>query len=109
MPRGKKKAEPVQPPQGANASAALRRYVDRLERLEEEKKVIADDMKDVLGEAKGEGFDTKAIKRIMAERKQDRETIEAFEDVIHIYRVAMGMVPDGEPEEEADDSGEGLV
>lgn len=109
MPRGrpKKNAEPVQPPQGANASAALRRYVDRLERLAEERKVISDDMKDVMGEATGEGFDAKVIRKILAERKQDRQVVEQFEDVLHTYRIALGMIPELEEEESTD--GEELV
>ena len=51
----------------------LRAFVERIERLEEEKKTIADDIKDVYGEAKGMGFDTKILKKVVALRKKDEQ------------------------------------
>ena len=59
-------------PQGV-ARDQLKSFIERIERLEEEKKTIADDIKDVYGEAKGTGFDTKILKKIIAIRKQDRD------------------------------------
>ncbi|MBN9026683.1 MAG: DUF2312 domain-containing protein [Rhizobiales bacterium] len=53
------------------AAAQLRSIVERIERLEEEKKAIADDIKDVYGEAKANGYDTKALRKIVALRKKD--------------------------------------
>ncbi|EAB6717861.1 DUF2312 domain-containing protein, partial [Salmonella enterica subsp. enterica] len=54
------------------AAGQLRALIERIERLEEEKKTIADDIKDVYAEAKGNGFDTKAIRTIIRLRKQDQ-------------------------------------
>ena len=58
------------------AAAQLRSIVERIERLEEEKKAIADDIKDVYGEAKANGYDTKALRKIVALRKQDANDCE---------------------------------
>lgn len=80
---------------GGNARGAaagqLRAFVERIERLEEEKKTIADDIKDVYAEAKGTGFDTKAIRKIVSERKQDQAERLEFESILDLYRHALGM------------------
>ena len=76
--------------QGA-AAGQLRAFVERIERLEEEKKTIADDIKDVYAEAKGSGFDTKAIRKIVSERKQDQAERLEFESILDLYRHALGM------------------
>lgn len=76
---------------GGNAGAQLRAFVERIERLEEEKQTIADDIKDVYGEAKATGFDTKALRKIIQERKQDQDARQEFETVLDIYRHALGM------------------
>ncbi|MGA1831649.1 DUF2312 domain-containing protein [Rhizobium wenxiniae] len=70
----------------------LRAFVERIERLEEEKKTIADDIKDIYGEAKGMGYDTKAIKKLIAERKKDAEELVEFELIMDTYRAALGMI-----------------
>ena len=57
---------------GAVARDQLRSFVERIERLEEEKKTIADDIKDVYGEAKATGYDTKVLRKVVAIRKQDQ-------------------------------------
>lgn len=72
----------------------LRSYVERVERLEEQKKEISDDIKDVYGEAKGTGFDTKAIKRIIAIRKMDKDELAEMDAVLDTYMAALGMLPD---------------
>lgn len=74
----------------------LRSIVERIERLEEEKRSIADDIKDVYAEAKGNGFDTKALRRIVALRKQDQSERLEQEAVLDTYMAALGMlkVPD---------------
>lgn len=84
-----KKATP-----GGNAAARIRGFVERIQRLEEEKKTIADDIKDVYGEAKGEGFDTKALRKIIAELKQDADERAEFESILDLYRHALGMIGD---------------
>lgn len=74
------------------ARSQLRSFVERIERLEEEKKTIADDIKDVYAEAKGTGFDTKALRKIVSERKQDANERLEFEAVLDLYRHALGMI-----------------
>lgn len=69
----------------------LRSIIDRVERLEEEKKAIADDIKDVMGEAKSNGFDTKAIKTILKMRKQDDAERTEEEMILDLYMKAIGM------------------
>ena len=72
--------------QGA-AAGQLRAFVERIERLEEEKKTIGDDIKDVYSEAKGNGFDVKALRTIVRMRKQDaNERAEELMDMIHLDR-----------------------
>lgn len=76
---------------GTAAAGQLRAFVERIERLEEEKKTIADDIKDVYAEAKGSGFDTKAIRKIISERKQDAAERLEFESILDLYRHALNM------------------
>ncbi|MBO6637485.1 MAG: DUF2312 domain-containing protein [Roseitalea sp.] len=70
----------------------LRAFVERIERLEEEKKTIADDIKDVYAEAKANGFDTKALRKIVAIRKQDQNERLEQEAVLDTYMAALGML-----------------
>ena len=75
----------------------LRSFIERIERLEEEKKTIADDIKDVYGEAKGTGFDTKVLKKIISIRKQDKDERIEQEAILETYLIALGML-EGPPE-----------
>jgi len=77
----------------------LRSFIERIERLEEEKKTIADDIKDVYGEAKGTGFDSKVLRKLVAERKQDRDALMEFEAILDTYRMALGMIPSTDADE----------
>jgi uncharacterized protein (UPF0335 family) len=61
---------------GGIAGEQLRAIIDRIERLEEEKKALAEDIKDVFAEAKGNGFDTKIIRKIISIRKRDRNELD---------------------------------
>lgn len=70
----------------------LRSIIERIERLEEEKKSIADDIKDVYAEAKANGFDAKALRRIVAIRKQDQNERMEQEAVLDTYMAALGML-----------------
>lgn len=70
----------------------LRSFVERIERLEEEKKTIADDIKDVFGEAKSTGFDTKVLREVLKRRKQDKDERMEFEAVLDTYLAALGMI-----------------
>ena len=83
--------------QGA-ARSQLRSFIERIERLEEEKKAIADDIKDVYGEAKGTGFDPKIMKKVIAIRKQDRDERAEQEAILDTYLIALGML-EGSPDE----------
>jgi uncharacterized protein (UPF0335 family) len=70
----------------------LRAFVERIERLEEEKKVIADDVRDVYSEAKANGFDVKALRAIVRLRKQDESEREEQEAILETYMHALGMI-----------------
>ncbi|PBB41777.1 DUF2312 domain-containing protein [Mesorhizobium sp. WSM3866] len=74
------------------AAGQLRAIIERIERLEEEKKTIADDIKDIYAEAKGTGFDTKAIRTIIRERKKDQAERQEFESILDLYKAALGMI-----------------
>ncbi|TWG67425.1 DUF2312 domain-containing protein [Aminobacter sp. J44] len=74
------------------AAGQLRAFVERIERLEEEKKTIADDIKDVYAEAKGNGFDVSAIRQIVRLRKQDPSERQEAEAVLELYMSALGMI-----------------
>ena len=70
----------------------LRAFIERIERLEEEKKTIADDIKDVYAEAKGTGFDTKILKKVIALRKKDDQERMEEEAILETYLAALGMI-----------------
>ncbi len=74
------------------ASGQLRSFIERIERLEEEKKTIADDIKEVFAEAKGTGFDTKAIRTLIRLRKKDQAERQEEEAILDLYMAALGMV-----------------
>lgn len=76
---------------GGVAADHLRSYIERIERLEEEKKAIADDIKEVFAEAKGTGFDVKAMRKIIALRKLDKADAQEQEYMIDLYKHALGM------------------
>ncbi|MCA0341688.1 MAG: DUF2312 domain-containing protein [Proteobacteria bacterium] len=73
------------------AAGQLRAFVERIERLEEDKKAIADDIKDVYAEAKGTGFDIKALRTIVRLRKKDQAEREEEESILDLYKAALGM------------------
>lgn len=77
---------------GGNIGAHLKSFVERIERLEEEKKTFADDIKDVYAEAKGNGFDAKVLRAIVRLRKQDKNKRLEFEAVLDTYMHALGMI-----------------
>jgi uncharacterized protein (UPF0335 family) len=81
---------------GAVARDQLRSFVERIERLEEEKKTIADDIKDVYGEAKAMGFDAKVLRKVVAIRKQDENDRLEQEAILDTYLHALGMAPEPE-------------
>jgi uncharacterized protein (UPF0335 family) len=73
------------------AAGELRQFIERYERLEAEKKDIADSQKEVMAEAKGRGYDTKVMRKVIAERKQDPNDIAEEEAVMDMYKAALGM------------------
>lgn len=76
---------------GGVAGDQLRAFVERIERLEEEKKVISDDIKDVYAEAKGNGFDAKIMRKVVSLRKKQPHEREEEEAVLDLYLHALGM------------------
>jgi uncharacterized protein (UPF0335 family) len=70
----------------------LKAFVERIERLEEEKKAIADDIRDVFAEAKGNGFDVKALRTVIRMRKQDVDERREQEAILETYLHALGML-----------------
>ncbi|MCA1241837.1 DUF2312 domain-containing protein [Stappia stellulata] len=81
---------------GGIAGDQLRAFIERIERLEEEKKVIADDIKDVYAEAKGNGFDVKILRQLIALRKKQPHEREEEESILDLYKHALGMVSGSE-------------
>ncbi len=79
---------------GGVAVEQLRSIVQRVEKLEEDKSAIAADIRDVFAEAKGNGFDVKAIRQVIKLRKLDAADREEQELVLDTYRRALGMIPE---------------
>ncbi len=69
----------------------LRQFVERIERLDAEKKDIAEQQKEVLSEAKGRGYDTKVLRKLVAMRKRDANDLAEEEAVLDMYKEALGM------------------
>jgi uncharacterized protein (UPF0335 family) len=84
---------------GGVAADHLRSYIERIERLEEEKKTLAEDIKEIFAEAKGTGFDVKAMRAILRFRKMDKADYQEQEYMIDLYKHALGMLGDIPPSE----------
>jgi len=69
----------------------LRQFIERIERLDAEKKDLADQQKEVMAEAKGRGYDTKVMRKIISLRKRDQNDIAEEEAVLDMYKEALGM------------------
>ncbi len=69
----------------------LKAIIERIERLEEEKKALSEDIKDVYAEAKANGFDANVLRRIVALRKQDANERKEMEEILDLYLSALGM------------------
>ncbi|PRY21560.1 uncharacterized protein (UPF0335 family) [Aliiruegeria haliotis] len=69
----------------------LRQFIERIERLEAEKKDIADQIKEVFAESKARGYDVKVIRKVLALRKRDKDDIAEEEAVLEMYKEALGM------------------
>jgi uncharacterized protein (UPF0335 family) len=72
-------------------AAELRQFIERYERLDQEKRDLAEQMKEVMAEAKGRGYDVKVIRKVVALRKRDKDDIAEEEAVLEMYKEALGM------------------
>ena len=77
--------------EGSNAADELRLLIERIERLEEEKKAIADDVKDVYGEAKARGYDTKTMRAIVRLRRMETHVRQEADALLDTYKAALGL------------------
>ena len=89
---------------GSNAQGQLKSVVDRLERLATEKAELAEQMKEVFAEAKGNGFCPRTIKKVLARRKMERAKLQEQEAMVELYESALGDLPLFEPMRAADTS-----
>jgi uncharacterized protein (UPF0335 family) len=81
-------------PQSSTESVAqdqIRAIIERIERMEEEKRAISDDIKEIYAEAKGNGFDSKVLRQIVRIRKQDASERAEQEALLELYMTALGM------------------
>jgi len=79
---------------GAVAGERLKSFVERIERLEEDKRALAEDIKEVYSEAKGVGFDVKTIRALVRLRKMDEDARDEQEALLDLYMRALGMKPE---------------
>jgi uncharacterized protein (UPF0335 family) len=91
MPAAAKKKESAEADGTSFAKSQLRSIVERIERLEEEKKALSDDIRQVYGEAKANGFDTKALRAVVRMRGQEPAERQEFEAIVDLYRDALGI------------------
>lgn len=73
------------------AADELRQFIEQYEHLEAEKKDIADQQKEIMAEAKGRGYDTKVMRKVVAMRKRDKDDLAEEEAVLEMYKAALGM------------------
>ena len=86
-------SEPTESGPGGFAAGQLKSFVERIERLEEEKKTISDDIKDVYAEAKANGFDVRILRQVISLRKKDADERSEQETLLDLYLAALGMLP----------------
>ena len=86
---------------GGVAAGQLRAFIERIERLEEEKKTLADDIRDVYAEAKGNGYDTKIMRQVVRLRKKDSAERQEEEAILDLYMHALGMVGSAAADEDS--------
>jgi len=81
---------------GGIAADRLKSFIERIERLEEEKRALGEDIKEVYAEAKGTGFEPKIMRQILKIRKMDKDEHDEQESLLDIYKRALGMLPDAD-------------
>ena len=89
------------PDVGGVAGAQLKSLIERIERLEEEKRALGEDIKEVYAEAKGNGFEPKIMRQIIKIRKMDKDEHDEQESLLDLYKRALGMLPETAPQAEA--------
>jgi len=89
------------PDVGGIAVERLKSFIERIERLEEEKRVLGSDIKEVYAEAKGTGFEPKIMRQIIKIRKKDKEEVDEEESLLDLYKRALGMTPEAVIETQA--------
>ena len=82
------------PDVGGIAGAQLKSLIERIERLEDEKRALGEDIKEVYAEAKGNGFDAKIMRQIIKIRKMDKDEHDEQESLLDLYKRALGMLPE---------------
>ncbi|EKE78459.1 DUF2312 domain-containing protein [Oceanibaculum indicum] len=92
---------------GGISGERLRSFVERIERLEEEKAALAADIREIFAEAKGVGFDTKILRQVLKLRKLDREDRQEQETLLDLYMQALGMAPAADGDDDGGDAGAG--
>lgn len=83
---------------GGVSGTKLRQYIEKIERLEEEKAELMDTIREAYSEAKAEGFDVKIMKQLIKIRKMKQEELAEQEELLDLYRQALGMLPNAENE-----------
>jgi uncharacterized protein (UPF0335 family) len=86
---------------GGVAGEQLKSFIERIERLEEEKNALSGDIKEVYAEAKGNGFEPKIMRQIIKIRKMDKDALDEQESLLDLYKRALGMAPEAELEARA--------
>lgn len=101
----KKKTEESDPLTNSQSGPdELRNFIERFEALEADKKAISEDQKELMAEAKGRGYDTKVMRRVIAERKRNADEVAEEEAVLDLYRAALGMGIHDDSEEGEDEN-----
>jgi uncharacterized protein (UPF0335 family) len=86
------------------SSGQLRQYIEKVERLEEEKAELMEAIREVFGEAKGNGFDVKIMKQVLKMRKMKQEELMEQEELLTLYLQALGMVPVSQSTERSEEA-----
>ena len=82
------------PDVGGIAGDRLKSFVERIERLEEERRALGADIREVYAEAKGNGFDTKIMRQVIKLRRLDKDDLDEQDALIDVYKRALGMLPE---------------
>ena len=89
------------PDVGGIAGAQLKSFIERIERLEDEKRALGEDIKEVYAEAKGSGFEPKIMRQIIKIRKMDKDDQDEQATLLDLYKQALNMIPESGPSAEA--------